>query len=256
LSLQLEEEWSQDTTVSPGTIIRKEIKFFVEAVKSGKEVPVITEIKAASPSGGRLIPEGTNVEELAELYRRGGAAGFSVLTDPDYFGGSLENLAVVSELGLPTLMKDFVLDYRQIGAGNEMGADAVLLIYRLFERNMTKFKLEEAVAYAQDLGLEVLLETNDLREYEAALGTDADMIGINNRDLRSLEVDLSTTEEVLTNSSKDRPVWSMSGISDRSDLEYLKGSGGDVFLIGTALSQVGKPRPIFKKAHGSFRWLK
>ncbi len=223
---------------------------FVEAITSGKEFPVITEIKPASPSGGRLIPEGTNVEELAKLYRRAGAAGFSALTDSDYFGGSLGNLAVVSELGLPTLMKDFVLDYGQIGAGNEMGADAVLLIYRLFERNMTEFKLEEAVAYAHDLGLEVLLETNDLREYEMALKTEADMIGINNRDLRSLEVDLSTTKEVLTNSSKDRPVWSMSGISGKSDLKYLNDSGGDAFLVGTALSRSENPKQLLEELTG------
>jgi indole-3-glycerol phosphate synthase len=223
---------------------------FVDAIRKDKEVPVVTEIKPASPSEGQLITEETNVAELAELYRRAGAAGFSVLTDPDYFGGALGNLAVVSELGLPTLMKDFVLDYGQIGAGNEMGADAVLLIYRLFERNMTEFKLEEAVAYAHDLGLEVLLETNDLREYEAALGTDADMIGINNRDLRSLEVDLSTTKEVLTNSSKDRPVWSMSGISGKSDLKYLNDSGGDAFLVGTALSRSENPKQLLEELMG------
>ncbi len=225
---------------------------FVEAIKSGKEVPVVTEIKPASPSEGRLISEETKVEDLAELYRRAGAAGYSVLTDPDYFGGSLENLAVVSELGLPTLMKDFLLDYRQIEAGSEMGADAVLLIHRLFERNMTEFTLEEAVTYAHDLGLEVLLETNDLREYEAALGTDADMIGINNRDLRNLEVDLATTAGILTESSKDRPVWSMSGISDRNDLEYLQGSGGDAFLIGTALSRAEDPERLLEDLTGGF----
>lgn len=223
---------------------------FVAAIKKDKEVPVVTEIKPASPSEGQLIPGGTNVAELAELYRRGGSAGFSVLTDPDYFGGSLGNLAVVSELGLPTLMKDFVLDYEQIAAGNQMGADAVLLIHRLFARNLTEFSLAEAVTYAHDLGLEVLLETNDLGEYKAALGTDADMIGINNRDLRSLEVDLSTTEEVLTNSSKDRPVWSMSGVSEKSDLEYLQGSGGDAFLVGTALSRSEDPERLLEELIG------
>jgi len=223
---------------------------FVDAIRKDTAVPVVTEIKPASPSGGQLIPEGTNVEERADLYRRAGAAGFSVLTDRDYFGGSLRNLAVVSELGLPTLMKDFVLDYGQIEAGYERGADAILLIYRLFARNLTGFKLEEAVAYAHDLGLEVLLETNDLREYEAALKTEADMIGINNRDLRSLKVDLSTTKEVLTNSSKDRPVWSMSGISGKSDLEYLQGSGGDAFLVGTALSRSENPKKLLKEFTG------
>lgn len=220
---------------------------FVEAIRNGKEIPVVAEIKPASPSEGELILEGTRVEELAELYRRGGAAGFSVLTDPDYFGGSLENLAIVSELGLPTLMKDFVLDYGQIEAGKDMGADAVLLIYRLFARNLTEFEPDEAVAYAHELGLEVLFETNDLREYEAARGTEADMIGINNRDLKSLEVDLATTKGILAASSKDRPVWSMSGVTEKSDLEYLKGSGGDAFLVGTALSRSKNPGQLLKE---------
>lgn len=225
---------------------------FVREIRERKSNPVIAELKPASPSRGKLFEDEFDPVELAELYLEGGAAGFSVLTDPDHFNSSLENLKAVTGFGVPVLMKDFILSYSQVEAASNIGADAILLIYRLFEREKTKFELEEAIDYAHEHGLEVLLEANDLPEYEEALETEADMIGINNRDLRNLEVDLSTTKNVIAKAGTDRIVWSMSGISDREDVIYLRESGVDAFLVGTSLSLANHPTDYLMNLRGEF----
>jgi len=214
--------------------------------------PVIGEIKFGSPTRGRILGKDIDPVELGKLYSRGCVGGFSVLTDPDHFYGTLDNLVRIATLGKPVLMKDFFVDHSQIDAAKRLGADAVLFIYRLFSRRISGFSLEDGIKYAQDLDLEVLLETNDLSEYESALETKADMIGINNRDLRSLEVDLSTTENILSRAGKNRAVWSMSGISGQSDIEFLKEAGADFFLVGTALAEAEKPEKFLKQLNGVF----
>lgn len=223
---------------------------FVYGIRAAELDPVIAEIKPASPSQGNLMEGKFDPEELTELYLKGGAAGFSVLTDPDHFNSNLDYLKTVSGYAVPTLMKDFVLDSSQIEAAKKTGADAVLLIYRLFERDDTRFKLDEAINHAREIGLEVLLEVNNLTEYRNALETEADMIGINNRDLRSLEIDLTTTKEILGSADKDRIVWSMSGISDREDINYLRKAGADAFLVGTSLTRAPEPVDYLRKLRG------
>ncbi|MFP4202120.1 MAG: indole-3-glycerol-phosphate synthase [Candidatus Acetothermia bacterium] len=223
---------------------------FVEEIGGRTLNPVIAELKPESPSRGSLFEGKFKPKELARLYLDGGAAGFSVLTDPDHFGGSTHNLEEVSDLGAPTLMKDFIMDYSQIRRAREAGADAVLLIYRLFKRGQTFLELEEAIEHAKQLELEVLLEVNDLEEYKSSLETEAEMIGINNRDLRSLEVTLSTTAEILAEADKDRIVWSMSGISAGEDVDFLRRAGADAFLVGTSLSRAGNPAEHLKRLVG------
>jgi len=223
---------------------------FTEKIGNGNSGSIIGEIKPGSPTRGKIFTGNFDPVELGNSYLSGGVAGFSVLTDPDHFFGSLENLSLVAKLGGPTLMKDFVVGFTQIEAARSSGADAVLFIQRLFARDIPSFPLEEGISYAHDLGLEVLLETNDLYEYEFALETDADMIGINNRDLRSLEVDLSTTEKVLSEAGKDRITWSMSGISGRSDVAFLKSAGADAFLVGTALARAENPERFLGELGG------
>lgn len=223
---------------------------FVQRIDEESFSPVIAEIKAGSPSEGRLSENEFNPKERASRYLKSGALGLSVLTEPDHFYGSLEDLQEVSNLNNPVLMKDFVLDSPQIEAGHGLGADAILLIYRLFKRDYPAFNLNEAIDYVHELGLEVLLETNDETEYEFALKSNADMIGINNRDLRSLEVDLSTTTNILSEAGKDRIVWSMSGISEREDIRYLKDAGTDAFLVGTSLTQSTQPEKLLRKLRG------
>ncbi|MEF8798601.1 MAG: indole-3-glycerol-phosphate synthase [Candidatus Bipolaricaulota bacterium] len=223
---------------------------FTENIERHKFDPVVGEIKPGSPTRGRISGEDFRPTDLAESYSAGGVVGFSVLTDSDHFFGSLANLARVAKLDRPTLMKDFIVDYSQMDAGKRLGADALLFIYRIFTRGIPSFDLDEGIDYAHQLGLEVLLEVNDLAEYESALKTDADMIGINNRDLRSLEIDLSTTKAILSTAGKDRLVWSMSGISSRTDIAFLNGAGADAFLIGTSLTSSENPKSFLQKLCG------
>jgi len=223
-----------------------------QRVKAQRSAPVIGEIKPGSPSQGRIFGDEFDPVKLSKSYVKGGVTGLSVLTDPDHFYGSLDNLKKVAKLDRPVLMKDFIVDYSQIDTGKALGADAILFIYRLFTRGIPDFSLEDGIQYSQELDLEVLLEINDRAEYESALKTDADMIGINNRDLRSLKVDLSTTKSILSSVGKDRVVWGMSGISDRSDINYLRDAGADAFLVGTSLAKAENPKNFLQQLRGVF----
>jgi len=226
-------------------------KSFRQALRGSVTTSIIAELKPGSPSRGRILKEDFDPVKLAELYASGGALGLSVLTVPEGFFGSLGNVEKASVTGLPVLMKDFIIDRTQIEAARAIGADAILFIHRLFDRGYTSFELNDGINYAQELGLEVLLEVNDLGEYESALKTEADMIGINNRDLRSLNVDISLTKRILAKYKKDRPVWSLSGISSREDINYLKGAGADAFLIGTSLVEAREPDKLLQDLCGN-----
>lgn len=227
----------------------RESRSFVHTIKKNVD-PVVAEIKPRSPTEGKLSTKEFNPVDRGLRYLNGGALGLSVLTEPDYFHASLDNLQEVSTLGKPTLMKDFVLDYPQIEAGSYLGADAILLIYRLFTRNYPTFSIDEAIDYAHKFGLEVLLETSDKTEYLSALKTDAEMIGVNNRDLRTLQVDLSTTKNILSDGKKDRIFWSMSGIEKREDIVYLREAGADAFLVGSSLTKSQEPENLLRKLRG------
>lgn len=234
----------------PGEVRERNTISFRRRIKAQTSAPVIGEIKPGSPSRGKIVGDNFDPAKLGRSYADGGVTGFSVLTDPDHFFGSLGNLEKIAEIDRPVLMKDFIVDYSQIDAGKALGADGILFIYRLFARGIPDFSLEDGIKYAQEQNLEVLLEINDRTEYESALKTDADMIGINNRDLRSLEVDLSTTKNVLSSEGKDRIVWAMSGISDRSDINYLIEAGVDAFLVGTSLARANNPKRFLQKLRG------
>jgi indole-3-glycerol phosphate synthase len=164
-----------------------------------------------------------------------------VVTDPDHFGGSLESLSYAGETGLPTLMKDFVMDPVQLDAGAACGGSAVLLILTIFRRGYPRLSVETLIAEAHSRGLEVLLEVNSLEEYEQSLQTDAEMIGINHRDLATLQLDLGLTERILSRASKDRPVWALSGIKTPEDVRRLKAAGADASLVGTSLLRSSHP---------------
>ncbi len=216
---------------------------FVRAIRraqtAGKNA-IIAELKPISPSEGRLL-DGRSPRDLLGIYRRAGAAGLSVVTDPDHFGGSLEFLTWSGEMGLPTLMKDFLMAPIQLDACVACGGSAVLLILTIFRRGYPRLSIEAMIAEAHNRGLEVLLEVNSLEEYEQALQTDAAMIGINHRDLATLRLDLGLTERILSRASKDRPVWSLSGIETPEDVRRLKAAGADAFLVGTSLLRSSDP---------------
>jgi len=206
------------------------------AILNSKVIPVITEIKSASPSAG-VIRKNVDPSEIAKAMQRGGATALSVLTEPKQFNGSIEALAQAREaVKLPIIMKDIILSPIQIQAASKMGANAVLLIKALFDRGYSDRTLDEMIAGAHLLGLEVLLETHSEAEFQSAVKTDADFVGINNRDLATLKVDLNVTKKILEkNGSNGKPVVSESGIATPADILFLRGSGARAFLVGTAI---------------------
>jgi len=206
------------------------------AIRETKNAAVITEIKAASPSAG-TIRKNVNAGRIAESMQKGGAVGLSVLTEPKHFNGSLRSLVEARKaVALPILMKDIVLSPVQVEAASKAGADAVLLIEALFERGYCEFGIEEMIARAHSEGLEVLLEAHTAEEFRSAVRTHADLVGINNRNLATLSVDLEVTKRILErNGAEGKIVVSESGINTPADLRFLRGCGAHAFLIGSAV---------------------
>ncbi len=207
-------------------------------------VPLVAEIKFSSPAEGRLRPAG-DVRGIARAYERGGVSGISVLTEPKHFEGDIRYLPLVKKsVKVPVLMKDIIIDPVQIDAGADMGADAVLFIAAIFMNGLASASLEEMFSRARSRGLEVLFEAHTEDEYVFALESDADVVGINNRNLTNLEVSLETSKRLLANgrlererlrkTGKDKPVISESGIRTRQEMDELKALGADGFLIGSA----------------------
>jgi indole-3-glycerol phosphate synthase len=210
------------------------------AIIENKQNAVITEVKAASPSRG-TIRKSFDPKEVAEAMERGGATGISVLTEPKHFSGSLSYVKEVREaVELPILMKDIIIDLTQLEAASRIGANVVLLIEALFKRGYCEHSLEEMIAEAHERNLEVLLETHNENEFQAAIETDADLVGINNRDLRTLKVDIGITERILKKSDSQRKVVvSESGMMAPVDISFLRGCGAQAFLIGSAIMMAG-----------------
>jgi indole-3-glycerol phosphate synthase len=207
-----------------------------EPILQCKANAVITEIKAASPSLG-IIREEVNPKEIAKAMERAGAVGISVLTEPKHFNGSLTTLLEARKATrLPILMKDIVIVVEQIEIASQIGADAILLIQALFDRKCCEMNVDKMITFAHTKGLEVLLETHTQDEFEKAVETEADLIGINNRNLATLKIDLNTTNQILQNKGKcGKTIISESGIKTKVDLQFLKASGADGFLIGSSI---------------------
>ncbi len=206
------------------------------AILGSQANPIITEIKAASPSKG-TIRNDFKACEVAKEMQKGGATAISVLTEPTHFQGSLEALTEVRKtVKLPILMKDIIISPLQISAAAKMGANAILLIKTIFDRRYSQKTLEEMIAGAHSLGLEVVLETHTSSEFGLAIKTDADLIGINNRDLGSFKVDLNTTKNILAKKKTiGKLVVSESGINSPEDIRHLRESGASAFLVGSAI---------------------
>ena len=208
----------------------------VETIQKLEWRPVITEIKFASPSAGK-IREFQDPLKIAMEMLKGGACAISVLTDPDDFHGNLETLATLSRaVDAPLIMKDIIVSPIQIRAAARAGARAVVLISALFSRGLTDEPLDKLVREANHLGVEVLLEANSPLEFGRLRAHQPDLYGINNRNLSTFELDLSTTERVLAmNGHFVHPVVSESGIEQPEDILRLKKAGASAFLVGTSI---------------------
>ena len=207
-----------------------------KAILEANNAPVITEIKAASPSAG-AIRENVEPCSIAENMEKGGAVGLSVLTEPKHFAGSLCSLVEARRtVKVPILMKDIILSAVQVEAASKLGASVVLLIKALFDRGYCECNLSYMISTAHSKNLEVLLETHTAEEFAVAVTTQADLVGINNRDLATLKVDLGVTKRILEqNNAKGRIVVSESGISTPADVRFLRQCGAQAFLVGSAV---------------------
>jgi indole-3-glycerol phosphate synthase len=200
-------------------------------------ISLIAEMKRASPSKGPIRP-GASVSDVVSAYQRAGASAVSVLTEPNWFGGSLDDLVEArAACDLPLLRKDFVVDEYQLLEARVAGADAVLLIVAALDRG----RMDGLMAAASDLGLDALVEVHDEKEVEVAVEAGAELIGINNRDLHSLEVDLETTFELLADVPAGTVVVAESGITENEDVERLERAGVDAILVGEALMRADDP---------------
>ena len=203
---------------------------FVAAL-SGESMSLIAEVKRASPSRGILCADFDPVA-LAKTYAQAGAVAISVLTEVNYFEGSLDHLVAIREaVNLPLLRKDFIFDQYQVYESRAYGADALLLIMAILSQE----QLKEMLSLSRSLGLSCLVEVHNESEVERALISGAEIIGINNRDLKTFIVDISTTRRLRPLIPKERIVVSESGISSREDVEKLKEWGVRAVLVGEAL---------------------
>ena len=214
--------------------LEKSNKDFKQIIKTNQHATLLTEIKFASPSLGKIRTL-TDPASIAKKMVAGGAKALSVLTQPHLFHGSPEYFMKVRQaVDVPLLMKDIMIDKIQIDAAKKIGADYMLVIQSIFDQKFVS-DIDEFIDYGHKQGLEILLEVHTKEEFTNALKTKADIIGINNRNLDTLDIDLKTTELVLDGYEKSRIILSESGINTVEDIQYLKKCGADAFLIGSSI---------------------
>lgn len=209
----------------------------LRAALDARDPAVIAECKRRSPSRG-VLRDPFDPVAIARSYERAGAAAISVLTNEEFFGGSLEHLAAVrAAVGLPVLRKEFVVEEYQLEEARAAGADAVLLIVAVLE----PARLRALAGAARDLGLETLVEVHDEPELEIALACGGDVVGVNNRDLRTFAVDLATSERMAARAPRGTRLVAESGIRDAGDVERLRSCGIRAFLVGEAFMTATDP---------------
>lgn len=211
----------------------------------GPEMSLIAEIKRASPSRGPL-DESLDAGPLARAYADGGASAISVLTEPERFKGSLEDLQAARPAGLPLLRKDFILDPFQVFEARAFGADAVLLIVRALGA-----ELGGLLDTTRSLGMDALVEVYDEPDLERALEVGAKVIGINHRDLETFEVDPERTAKLAPRIPDDVVIVALSGISTRSDVEKMSAAGAHAVLVGESLVTSDDPAAKLRELRGA-----
>ncbi len=220
---------------------------FKEVISKPRQISLIAEIKQASPSKG-IIRQNFDLAQIAQNYQDAGAQAVSVLTEEDFFGGNPAYINQVKSIfSGPVLRKDFILESCQVYESRYLGADAILLIADL----LTKDKLVEFMQICDELGMDYLVEVHDEKGLKKVLNLKVPIIGINNRNLRTLEVDFKTTEKLFTLIPKDKIVVVESGIKNSQDVLFLKILGASAVLIGTAFMEA---EDIKKKVEEVMGW--
>ena len=233
----------------PDAIVRKmastagEVPSFREALEAPGRTRVIAEIKKASPSAGVLI-ESLDVSALASSYAAAGASAISVVTEEDFFEGDLGWVSQAAKAsGLPVLRKDFIFDSYQLAETRAAGASAVLLIVAMLQPK----ELGQLLGSASAFGLDALVEVHDEAELEEALEAGASIIGVNNRDLKTFEVNIETSVRLGERIPDEVLFVAESGIRQRADIERLSGAGANAFLIGERLVRAADPETALKE---------
>lgn len=223
------------------------VRGFIRSIEnkiSDGQPAVIAEIKKASPSKG-ILREDFNPAEIAKSYQVGGAACLSVLTDRDYFQGSEEYLrAARAACDLPVIRKDFIIDPYQVYEARAMNADCILLIVSALDDS----QLNQLLSLSHELSMDVLVEVHDAEEMQRALSTDAKLIGINNRNLRTFDTSLNTTLDML-DVPGDKILVTESGIHSAADVELMRKNNVHAFLVGEAFMRAEDPG---EKLHALF----
>jgi len=227
-------------------LLRNDFRGFRSNLFQPGIVTVIAECKAASPSAGAIVGKYDPVAQ-AKLYEKGGAGAVSVLTDQEFFKGCLADMKKVrEEISLPVLRKDFILTEAQVYESVAAGADAFLLIVAA----LTDDELKRLYELGKTLQSDVLVEVHDLAEMDRALEIDADIIGINNRNLHTFVVDLKTTEELASEIPSDCLGISESGIRTREDVKIVTAQGIHCLLVGETLMKDGDPANALRQLKG------
>ena len=213
---------------------------------SGTEPRIIAELKLRSPSKGEFAWHGDVARQVSD-YERGGANAVSVVTDSEFFGGSLDLLRTARDVvSLPVLQKDFLLDPWQVWNARAIGADAVLLIAAALPGG----ELAEMIGLAREIGLATMVEVVDEAELERATAGGAVVVGVNNRDLHTFTVDPERTLRLVSQVTEDQVLIAESGINDRATVERMVAAGVDGFLIGEALMTAAAPAEILRELRG------
>ena len=201
---------------------------------NSQHAPLITEVKFSSPALGNIRKVSDPIDIAIQMVN-GGASALSVLTQPFLFDGSPEVFMKVRKVvEIPMLMKDITVDKIQIDAAKKIGADYFLLIQSIFDKKMVP-EMDELIDYGHKNGVKVIVEAHTTKEFENACKTNADIIGINNRNLDTLKIDLNTTKNILDKSDSSKIIISESGIESNDDIRFLHKCGARGYLVGTAI---------------------
>jgi len=220
-------------------LFRRQSLSLKNSLLAGERTGIIAEFKRKSPSKG-IINDRAVATDVAEAYFNNGASAISVLTDEKYFGGINADLTAARTLNIPILRKDFIIDEYQIIEAKSIGADVILLI----AANLSPTEVKQFAAVAKNLGLEVLLEIHNEAELEH-ICDEVDLVGVNNRNLKTFHVDIQTSLNLVTKIPKEKPAISESGISDVETILTLKAAGFKGFLIGENFMKQPDPTIAF-----------